>query len=171
MTIPQRSIAIIAGCALVLFAVRLVEDETKRYTFGHPHAVDAAMLALLIGLFVTHSVIAGIMWMQRERWLPSDAATFRFIVVKALFWLNVATIYMASGLGVRLDLAALYLMIAATTADLDVRMVRRYWFGTSDEQEKARGTDRQSIALERTATATERTAQATEDIADRVGAS
>ncbi len=169
MTIPQRSIAIIAGCSLVMVFVRLFEGE-RRYTFGHPTIVDAAMIALFLGLFVTHSVIAGIMWLQHEKWLPSDAAMFRFIAMKALLWISFATMYMSRGIGVRLDVIILYLMVALTTIDLDVRMVRRYWFGTDDEQEAARGTDRQSIALERTATATERTAQATENIADRVGA-
>lgn len=139
MTIPQRSLLIVAGCTAALTFVRLFESETARYTFGHPRAMDIATMMLLLGLFATHAAIALIMWLQRSYWLPSDAAMFRFISVKALLWINAATLYMSLGRGVRLDIVVLYTMIALTTLDLDVRMVRRYWFATKDEREDQRG--------------------------------
>lgn len=134
MSIQRWSPAFVIACALTLIGIRLIEDES-RYTFGQPHTMDVLIVALMVGLFLTHGMIAVIMWLQRERWLPSDAAMFRFIAIKSLLWINTATIYVAFGRGVRLDLIALYLMIAFTTADLDIRMCRRYIFRTMDERE------------------------------------
>lgn len=134
ITIPTRATVTLALAAIGLLLVRLTEDN-RRYDFGYPDALDAAVVALLWMLFVTHAAVTAIMWLQRDRWLPSDAAMFLFLGVKALFWLNFATLYNPTGNGIRLDVAYLYVIIAATAIHLDVRVVRRYLIRTADERE------------------------------------
>jgi hypothetical protein len=133
-SIPTRSlIGMIAATVAVILARQY--GGLERHTFGYPGAVDAGIVALLWMLCVTHLMIAALMWMQRDRWLPSDAAMFRFIAAKALLWGTTITAYPSSGLGVRLDIMVLYLVIALTTLDLDIRLVRRYVARTPDERE------------------------------------
>jgi hypothetical protein len=134
LSIPTRSlIGMIAATVAVIVARQY--GGLERHTFGHPGAVDAFIVALLWMLCVTHLMIAVLMWMQRERWLPSDAAMFRFVAAKALLWGTSVTAYQSNGLGIRIDITVLYLVIALTTLDLDIRLVRRYVVRTKDEKE------------------------------------
>lgn len=126
-----RSLAFVTLAIVALFVVRLIESE-RRYTFGHPGMVDTAVGTMLWLLAVTHAVVAGIMFAQRQAWVPSEAAMFRFVAIKALFWVNFATLFEPTGLGIRLDVVVLYVLIAGTTIDLDVHLVRRYVFGHED---------------------------------------
>lgn len=134
MSIQTRSLLGVAAAAVALLTVRYLEHG-ERYAFGRPGLVDAAVETLLWVMAATHAVIAGIMWMQRRRWLPSDAAMFRFISAKVLLWVTVGANYVAAGRGVLLDIAVLYVLIAATTLDLDVRLFRRYVAASADERE------------------------------------
>lgn len=126
-----RSLAFVTLAIVALVATRLFESE-KRYTFGHPGAVDAAVETMLWLFALTHAVVAGIMFAQRQAWVPSEAAMFRFVAVKSLFWVNFATLFQPLGLGIRLDVVVLYVLVAGTTIDLDIRLIRRYVFGSED---------------------------------------
>jgi hypothetical protein len=126
-----RSLAFVTLAIVALFVVRLVESE-RRYTFGHPGMADTAVGTMLWLFAITHAVVAGIMFAQRQAWVPSEAAMFRFVAVKSLFWLNFATLFQPAGLGIRLDVVVLYVLVAGTTIDLDIRLIRRYVFGSED---------------------------------------
>lgn len=126
-----RSVAFLLLSAAALIVVRISEG-TERHTFGYADALDIAVLVVLWLLGMTHMALAGIMLAQRAPWVPTEAAMFRFVGAKALFWFNLATAFVASGLGIRLDITVLYLVVAGTTIDLDVRLVRRYIFGKED---------------------------------------
>jgi hypothetical protein len=127
----RRSTVVVAFAAVSVVLVRLFETQ-RRYTFGHAHAVDLAVVTLLYLLAVTHVVVAGIMWLQRARWLPSEASMFRFIGVKAVFWSSLATSYQFVGRGVPLDSMLLFVLMSLTTIDLNSHLARRYLFGSED---------------------------------------
>jgi hypothetical protein len=133
-SIPTRSIIGMIAATVAVFLSRQY-GGMERHTFGHPGIVDAFIVILLWMLCITHLMIAALMWMQRDRWLPSDAAMFRFITAKALLWGSSVTSYPSGGFGVRIDVVVLYCIIALTTFDLDIRMLRRYVFRTNDERE------------------------------------
>src|SRR5204863_540936 len=97
-------------------------ESTTRHTFGHPHAVDWAILLMLCLLAATHLFIGFVMWIQRSYWVPSEAAMFRFIAVKALLWIDFVLAFKFTGRGVLLDIAYIYVLIAGTTIDMDWRM-------------------------------------------------
>lgn len=132
MTLQTRSTLLVAFAAVMVILTRTLETQ-RRYTFGHAHAVDLAVVSLLYLLAATHVVVAAIMWLQRARWLPSDASMFRFIGVKSVFWASLATAYQFRGIGVSLDTLTLFILMTASTVDLDVRLVRRYLFGSEDQ--------------------------------------
>ncbi len=111
--------------AVALIVVRLIEPN-HRYTFGHAHAVDVALVSLILLLGITHVVLGLILWVQWRNWLPSEEAMFGFIAIKALFWLNAATQYQFRGVGIRLDTALLFVLMASTTVLLDWRLFGRY---------------------------------------------
>jgi hypothetical protein len=131
MTRKHRALAFALIALGVTVFVRIVEPM-ERYTFGHPDWVDRAVWSQLWLLCMTHVALAAIMWLQRRRWLPSEEAMFVFIAVKAVFWGNLATSYVFRGVGIRLDIAALYVFMLTATVWLDVTMVRRYVFGAED---------------------------------------
>lgn len=128
----MRSTLFVAAAAVATILTRIFETQ-RRYTFGHAHAVDFAVVTLLYLLAATHIVVAGIMWLQRNRWLPSEAAMFRFIGVKAVFWASLATAFVFAGRGVILDTLVLFVLMSATTIDLDCRLIGRYLFGNEDD--------------------------------------
>lgn len=127
-----RSTILVALAAIAVILTRLFETQ-RRYTFGHPHAVDLAVASLLYLLAATHIVVAVIMWLQRAPWFPSEASMFRFIGVKAVFWTSLATSYSFAGKGVPLDNMVLFVLMSMTTVDLDYRLISRYIFGHEDE--------------------------------------
>lgn len=133
MTLQMRSTLFVAFAAVTVILTRILETQ-RRYTFGHAHAVDLAVVSLLYLLGVTHGVIAVILWLQRSQWLPSDASMFRFIGVKAIFWSSVATAFQFRGIGISLDTLVLFVLMSATTLDLDLHLARRYLFGSEDER-------------------------------------
>lgn len=132
----DRCIASCGAIVLLVIVLAIVRQVTDgaRHTFGHPGLFDGAVLALIWGLVITHAVIAGIMFIQRRDWLPSDAAMFRFIAVKMVFWAMLGIDYTSAGRGLRLSYVILYLALAVTTIDLDVRLVRRFLLRTEDER-------------------------------------
>lgn len=147
MTMQRRATASVLIWAVALVVIRLTESDA-RYTFGHPRALDRAVLGLLLGLAATHAVIALIMWLQRARWTPSEAWMFLFIAAKVLFWASFGHDYTASGRGVRLDYAFLWVLMATTTAGLDWKLFARYILGHEDaylfpnDQPETKGEDR-----------------------------
>lgn len=128
MTRKHRALAFSLIALVVTVAVRVFEPMA-RYDFGHPGWVDRAVWSQLWLLALTHAGLAAIMWVQRRTWLPSEEAMFVFIAVKAVFWGNLASSYVFRGIGIRLDLAALYVFMLAATVWLDWAMVRRYVLG------------------------------------------
>jgi hypothetical protein len=126
----RYTLAVFAA-AIVTILVRHFETQ-RRYTFGHPHEVDLAVVILLYALATTHIVVAMVMWFQRKTWHPSNAAMFQFIGVKAVFWSSLATGYVFRGIGISLETLVLFVMMSLTTIELDVRLIRRYLFGVED---------------------------------------
>ncbi len=98
------------------------------YTFGgHGRALSDLQRALLTILALTHVSLAGIMWTQRRRWDGSEASTFRFICVKAIFWGYYAATFPHHN-GILLASVFLLAIMLLTTLDLDIQLVRRYLF-------------------------------------------
>jgi hypothetical protein len=128
-----RSLAFVMIALVVTICVRVFEPD-NRYTFGHPEWVDWSVWSQLWLLAATHLCIAIIMWVQANNWLPSEEAMFDFIGVKAVFWGNIASSYAFRGIGIRLDIAALYIFMLIATALLDWRMIERYVLGHEDER-------------------------------------
>ncbi len=126
----KPSILVTIVCALAVIVIRFVEDQ-DRYTFGHPHAVDVALVCALYLLGITHVVLATIMWFHRRHWLPSESAMFTFVAIKAVFWLNTATSYHSAG-GIKLDNAVLFVFMVPSTLWLDWTLFERYLRGSED---------------------------------------
>lgn len=133
MSIQRRSELVVLAMIAVVVVVRLTESD-KRYTFGHPHAVDIAIWSLLLILGITHVLLGAVSWLQRARWTPSEAAMFRFLSVKAVFWVNTAAQYGWAGRGISLDTAVLFVAMTATTIDMDYKMFRRFILGAEDAE-------------------------------------
>lgn len=126
-----RYTLVVVFAAVVLVLTRRYETQ-RRYTFGHPHEVDLAVVILLYALATTHIVVAMVMWFQRKTWQPSNGAMFQFIGVKSVFWSSLATAYVFRGIGISLETLVLFAMMSLTTLELDVRLIRRYLFGVED---------------------------------------
>lgn len=109
-------------------------DHGRHYTFGHPHLVDFLIVSLLCALAFTHVSVAGIMWLQRRRWLPSERAMFRFISIKSVFWTIFAVDYRFNGYGVTLETIVLFVLLTITTADLDIKLFRRYLMHSDNDE-------------------------------------
>jgi ABC-type xylose transport system permease subunit len=137
MTINQRrvwsSIVSVLVCFVVVFTIHYTQEQT-RHTFGYPAVVKWAVTLLLYGMVVTHTFLAAIMLMQRQRWTPSEAAMFRFIGTKAIFWLFFSVQFRMSSQGIYIDLLAMWVVMAVATIDLDVRLFGRYVLGWEDAE-------------------------------------
>lgn len=131
MTAQRGALAFTLAALVIVVLVRIFEPMA-RYDFGHPDWVDWAVWSQLWLLCITHAVIAGIMWFQRRFWLPSELAMFVFVAIKAVFWGNLASSYVFRGIGIRLDIAVLYVFMLSATILLDWYMIRRYVFGKED---------------------------------------
>lgn len=125
MTMQQRSTLIVLLGFFGLVLIHLFETD-RRYTFGNAHAVDWAILIMFIVLGLTHAFIACVMWIQRSAWLPSEASMFRWISFKGMLWTDLAVMFRFNDSGVRIDIAYLYILMAVSTIDMDVKMAGRY---------------------------------------------
>lgn len=128
LTIQRRSAAFVVFGTVGLVLIRVLESAT-RHTLNRPEWVDWAVVSMLTLLGLTHVFLSVVMWIQREGWTPTEASMFRWIYTKAMLWGDLATSYVMRGIGVRLDIAYLYILIAVTTIDMDYKMVRRYLMG------------------------------------------
>jgi len=128
MSMQRRSTAFAVFAVAGLVLIHLAHSRT-RHTFGHPEWVDWAVFLQLCLLGCTHVFIALVMWAQRHKWLPTEASMFRWITVKAMLWSYLAISYGFAGRGVSMELAYLYVLMAITTIDMDVKMFGRYILG------------------------------------------
>lgn len=108
-------------------------ENVDKYGFGSPKIVDTLVQLLLFALAGTHLIVWLLMFARREEWLPTDEAMYRFIGIKAVFWINMATVYPPLGHGISLDSAVLFVLLMLTTVDLDIKLFRRYVLGREDE--------------------------------------
>lgn len=129
MTSPRLNLAFV----LVALALVVVVIRTDPYRLvdlgGHGLVIGYGIWALLTGLCVTHVALAGIMWIQRNRWQPSEAGMFRFMSVKAIFWGAAAWFFRPHDAGVPLLNVVLFSMMIVVTAHADVLVFRRYVLG------------------------------------------
>ncbi len=102
------------------------------YSFrGHGSELRDGLIGLYWLLCTTHVMFAGISWMQRGRWDSVEASTFRFVSVKAILWGFLALTTKQIN-GIPLAYTYMVIVIALTTLDLDVKMVRRYIMPSDD---------------------------------------
>lgn len=129
MTAPRLNLAfVLAALALVVVVIRT--DPYRLVDLGgHGKLIGYGIWALLIGLCLTHIALAGIMWVQRTRWRPSEAGMFRFMAVKAIFWGSFAWAYRPHPEGEKLINIVLFVLMVAVTAHADVLLFRRYILG------------------------------------------
>lgn len=132
MSLRRISIVTIFLFLFSLVMTRIWQDD-KLYSWGHPGVVDVSILSLLILLTVTHTLLLVIMWLQRDKWLHSEAAMFRSISVKAIFWGNATTkFYLGTTTGITPDAVLMFVALLVSTIDLDIRLVGRYILGWED---------------------------------------
>lgn len=99
---------------------------------GHGYLIGQCIWLLLIGLAFTHFVLLCIMWVQRGGLKASEAAMFRWIGEKAIFWSSVAYFYRPHDEGVPIRNLVMFVLIFVTTVDLDIKLFRRYILGVED---------------------------------------
>lgn len=129
----QRSSVLIVLLALLcLFAINRWAPGGLYSFGGHGRLLNDVQRGFLALLALTHASLAGIMWTQRRWWDGTEASTFRFICVKAIFWGYFATTFPHRN-GILLVSAFLLTIMLLTTIDLDIQLVRRYILGRRDD--------------------------------------
>lgn len=122
---PWLNALLLALAAIALAALNQWGPRGLYRFGGHGRLLNDAVHLCLWLLFLTHVALAAIIWTQRRRWDDAEAATFRFIVVKGLFWCYAAATTPDRN-GINLSSTLLLVLIFATTLDLDVQLIKRY---------------------------------------------
>lgn len=132
MTSARTNLILLGIAALGLSLVWGFAPATALTFDGHAFLVEWVVEMLLWMLAGTHAFLAVVMLVRARGWTPSEAALFRFIAIKALFWLAFALQHHPRESGVNAITAYLIVIIAVSTLDLDVQLVRRYFFGSEE---------------------------------------
>ena len=122
---PRLNALLLALAALALAALNEWGPRGLYCFGGHGQLLNDAVHGCLWLLFLTHVFLAGILWTQRRRWDDAEAASFRFIAVKGLFWCY-AALTTPSKNGINLPSTFLLIVIVLTTIDLDIQLIKRY---------------------------------------------
>jgi hypothetical protein len=131
MNRQRDNLFLVLAAAIGLVAVHELAPRGLYSFDGHGRLLFDCVEGLIWLLFLTHTFLAAIMWMQRRKWNRADAAAFLFISAKALFWIDLA-LTTTQKKGESLTIVYLFCVIFLTTINLDAQLVRRYLWAKKD---------------------------------------
>src|SRR5688500_1814738 len=77
-----RSLLFVVLSILSVAGVDVIFGRDKYDFGGHGLWLSWVSLSTIGLLCVTHTILAAVMWMQRNRWTPSESSMFRFMSSK-----------------------------------------------------------------------------------------
>lgn len=144
----KRSVAFILLSALLVFGLEFFGPDGM-YAFGGHGQTLSTISKITTGILaVTHVILAWVMWHKRGHWKPSEAAMFRFIAFKAIFWSWLAYTVRIREAGISLPYFATLVMMLLVTIELDIKLFARYVLGREDGPERATLYDNESRITE-----------------------